>query len=122
MFEDIVIDKKMFKVMKYIYRRNEVSISKLKNHFPAKGNDNVVPLILVMCSKNLAMLRMSNRVLTYDVHYLDQATSVGLTPEGNKYVEDRRESLLKWVIPIVISVLSLTLSFISLFVAIIKMV
>ena len=105
-----VIDKKTFKVMKYIYHKHEVSLGKIAKHL---GND-AVSSATYLCPQHYAAYRDENKQLTFDITHTSYKGSIGLTPLGNKYVEDRRESFVKWFVPLITSSISVAISMMAL--------
>lgn len=107
MSEPVVIDKNMFKIMKYIYRRKEVSLETLFNKFDC---DTVYVTISYLCEINYAAYKQPNGKFTYETNNLNIYGRIGMTPPGNIYVEERTLSFTKWIIPTLISILALVTS------------
>jgi hypothetical protein len=104
--EPFIIDKQCYKIMKYIYRHKEVTIGELREKF---GKDKA-DYILYLCPAHYAAYRDVTGKLTYDISSTSHDGLIGLTPNGNKYIEDRRDSFIKWIIPTLISILALVTS------------
>lgn len=105
-----IIDKNTFKVMKYIYRKQEVKLSCISKKF---GEDAII-FALYLCPSQYAAYRNEDKTLTFDISHTSSEGSIGLTPLGNKYVEDRCESFVKWLLPLIISSISVAISLMAL--------
>ncbi len=105
-----IIDYSTFKVMKFIYRKHEI---KLK-HIAKKFGEDAVVSALYLCPSRYAAYRDENGMLTFDISHTSSEGSIGLTPLGNKYVEDRIETLVKWLFPLITSSISVAISLIAL--------
>lgn len=92
--------------MKYVYRHNEVKLGDIYNKFGRDGISNMCYL----CQVQYALYRKPDGVLTLDTSSLDNNGSFGLVHPGNCYVENRKLSFTKWVVPTLISVLALITS------------
>lgn len=106
MQDPVVIDKKTYKVMRYIYRHHEISLNKIGEKF---GEDGIASA-LYLCPKHLAAYRDNAGILTFDITHTSSDGLIGLTVPGNKYIEDRSSSFIKWCIPTLISILALITS------------
>lgn len=102
----IFIDSETYKVMKYVYRHNEVKLGDIYDKFGRDGISNMCYL----CQVQYALYRKPDGVLTLDTSSLDNNGSFGLVHPGNCYVENRKLSFTKWVVPTLISVLALITS------------
>lgn len=102
----IIIDKNTYKLMKYVYRHQEVSLASLERKF---GDDSSVA-VCYLCSMEYGAYRRPDKTLTYDTSVLDSRGFFGLTIPGNQYVESRSLSFTKWIVPTIISVLALIAS------------
>ena len=105
-----VIDQTTFKAMKFIYRKHEVKLNRIAKKF---GEDTLVS-ILYLCPRQYAAYRDEDERLTFDISNTSYNGSIGLTPLGNTYVEDRRESFVKWFVPLVTSSVSVAISMMAL--------
>ena len=114
MENETVIDNKTYKMMKYLYRKNEVKISVLEKKF---GNDDVT-MLFYLCNNEYAIYRKPDKTLTYETKEIHYNGSIGLTPLGNKYVERKRETFLQWFVPILISCLSAVISLLAIAISI----
>lgn len=110
----IVIDKETYKVMKHIYRNQEVKLGDLNRKF----GDDAICSALYLCSCYYAAYRDKEGQLTFNPKFTSSDGSIGLTPLGNKYVEDKQEALVKWIVPILISVAAVSISVLSLAISI----
>lgn len=104
--EPFIIDKQRYKVMKYIYRYKEVPLGKIRKKYGENGFISAIYL----CPEHYAAYRDTTGRLTYDISSTSYDGLITLTPLGNKYIEDRQDSFIKWVIPTFISVLALITS------------
>ena len=103
-----VIDKETYKIMRYLYRQKVVSSQKLIKKFGFDGYTTVAWL----CSEHYAAYKEGNSPITYSPPGPNGHDGYfGLTPLGKKYIEDSVESQMKWMIPAMISILSLAISF-----------
>lgn len=117
MDEPKVVDKQLYKVMCYIYKHKEVEISKVIAAVKGKVDEADVR-IMTLCDYKFAAYRApGSRTPTFDTCNFDHSGKVGLTPLGLKYVEDRRESLIKWLVPMSFSLVSVVFALISLLVS-----
>lgn len=105
-----IIDKNTYKVMKYIYHKHEVKLFKITEKF----GDDVTAASLYLCTHQYAAYRDEAKMLTYDISHTSSEGSIGLTPLGNKYVEDRQEAFIKWFVPLVTSSISVAISLMAL--------
>ncbi len=105
-----IIDANTYKIMKYIYRKHEVKLHRVAR----KYGEEAATIALYLCPEKYAVYRDENGTLTFDISNTSQYGSIGLTPLGNKYVEDRRESFVKWFVPLVTSSISVAISIIAL--------
>lgn len=103
-----VIDKETYKIMRYLYRKKLVSSKKLIKKFGFNGYTAVSWL----CAQYYAAFREENQTITFSPPGPSGHNGYfGLTPRGKKYIEDSVESQMKWIIPTMISILSLAISF-----------
>ncbi|MDO5344414.1 MAG: hypothetical protein Q4E91_01565 [Lachnospiraceae bacterium] len=105
-----IIDKETYTIMKYIYRHKEVKLCKISNKF---GEDAMIAA-LYLCPQQYAAYRDESKHITFDITHTSANGSIGLTPLGNKYVEDRREAFIKWYVPLVTSSISVAISMMAL--------
>ncbi len=105
-----IIDKDTYKVMKYLYRHKEIKLYKIEKRF----NSEMLCSALYLCPQQYAAYRDESGHLTFDITNTSTNGSIGLTPLGNKYVEDRNESFIKWFVPLVTSSISVAISMIAL--------
>lgn len=105
-----IIDKQTFKIMKFIYHKHEVKLSLIAKKF----GDGAVPISLSLCIPQYAAYCGKDKLWTYDTVHTSFDGSIGLTPLGNKYVEDRLEAFVKWFVPLVTSSISVAISMMAL--------
>lgn len=105
-----IIDQRTFKIMKFIYRKHEVKLGCIEKKF----GDEAVDSALYLCPSQYAAYRDEEKRLTFDISHTSHNGSIGLTPLGNKYVEDRREAFVKWFVPLVTSSISVAISMMAL--------
>ena len=96
--------------MKFIYRKHEVKLGRISKKF----GDEALDLALYLCPHQYAAYRDEKKMLTYDISNTSHEGSIGLTPLGNKYVEDRQEAFVKWFVPLVTSSISVAISLMAL--------
>lgn len=113
MDNDIIIDKKMFKMMKYLYKKNDAKISVLHKKF--KDDARLLPYL---CDYKYALYKKPDGTLTFESSHIHRDGTLGLTPLGNKYVENKRETFLQWFVPILISCLSAVISLLAIAISI----
>ena len=109
-----IIDRQIFKIMKFIYRKHEVKLSLIAKKF----GDGAIPLSLSLCIPQYAAYCSKDKLWTFDTVHTSPDGSIGLTSLGNKYVEDRREAFIKWFVPLVTSSISVAISMMALAVSI----
>ena len=114
MEEKIVIDKTTYKIMKYLYKHGETLYSTISKKF---GEDNATA-INSLCQFQYAAHRKEDKSLSYDTSTIYEKSRFGLTPKGNKFVEDRQESKVVTFTPIFLSIVSICVSIISLIISI----
>ena len=102
----VFIDSETYKVMKFVYRHNEVKLSVIYDKFGRNG----ITDMCYLCDIHYSLYRNPKGELTYDTSHLDNNGSFGLVYPGNSYVENRKLSFTKWVVPTLISVLALITS------------
>ena len=111
----IVIDRSTYKFMRYVYFHSEVRLCKLYKKFDHNDSrDVVVPSIMALCGAKFGAYRRPDGSLTFDYSNISFDGSFGLTPEGNKYVEDHMTSSFQWMSTTLISFSARILSLISL--------
>lgn len=114
MENNIIIDKTMYKIMKYIYRKQGASFGRITKKF---GEDDAM-LIVELCRIHYTAIRLPDKKITQSVSYLSDDCVIHLLPPGNKYVEDMRESSVISRTPIFLSVVSVIVSVVALLVSI----
>lgn len=114
MEEKIVIDKTTYKIMKYLYKHGETLYSTISKKF---GEDNATA-INSLCQFHYTAHRKEDKTLSYDTSIIYEKSRFGLTPKGNKFVEDRRETKVITFTPIFVSIVSICVSIISLIISI----
>ena len=113
-----IIDRETYKIMKYIYRHKEVTISKLMRKF--KNFDDVDAIAIALCKSKYAAYRDTDNSLHFDVFSYSDRGSVGLTPLGNKYIQDKRLSFIQWFVPVMCSIISVFVSILALIISLIN--
>lgn len=104
-----VIDRKTFRVMKYLHRKYEIKLEHIEKKFDEDGRIAA----LYLCPQHYAAYRDENGI-TFDISSTSSEGYIGLTPLGNKYVEDRSESFVKWFVPLITSSISVAISMLAL--------
>ena len=112
---EMVLDKRTFKIMRYIYRKHEASYKELCDRF----NDGDLSILSVLCDSLYAMYRPPKGAPTKDTSTLHLDGIFALTPPGNRLVEDRIRTNIQLIVPIVVSIVSLLVSITSLVIAVI---
>lgn len=74
--------------------------------------------IETLCQSHYAAHRKEDKSLSYDTSAIYEKSRFGLTPKGNKFVEDRQESKVVTFTPIFLSIVSICVSIISLIISI----
>lgn len=109
-----IVDKEIYKIMKYLYRHQEVRLGKISRKF----GEHSVSVALSLCPQHYAAYRDEQKRLTFDITSTSAKGSIGLTPLGNQYVEDRRRSNVICYTPILLSAVSVIVSIVALLVSI----
>lgn len=112
---EMVLDKRTFKIMHYIYRKHEASYKELSDKF----NDDDLSILSVLCDSLYAMYRPPKGAPTKDTSTLHLDGIFALTPPGNRLVEDRIRTNIQLIAPIIVSIVSLLVSITSLVIAVI---
>lgn len=112
---EMVLDKRTFKIMRYIYRKHEASYKELSDKF----NDDDLSILSVLCDSLYAMYRPPKGSPTKDTSTLHLDGIFALTPPGNRLVEDRIRTNIQLIAPIIVSIVSLLVSITSLVIAVI---
>lgn len=110
---EMIIDKNAYKIMKYLYRHGEVRFDLISKNF---GEDNACALF-DMCRCVLVLHRLPNGSLTTDTSFVSFDSTFGLTPAGNKIVEERRKNNILCATPILLSIVSVLTSIVALLVS-----
>lgn len=111
-----IIDKTVYKIMKYLYGKRDVEFQKIKEKF---GDDNST-LIAMLVSAGYAVIRLPDGTLTQSDFYLGDDVKISLLVSGNKYVEDRRKAFAIQFIPILVSITSVIVSIIGLVISLVS--
>ena len=114
MMNEIIIDNKTYKIMKYLYGKKEVRYHDIEEKF---GEDDAM-LVCELIRGKYAAQRLPNGALSQDSFFLSYESKISLLVPGNKYVEDRRASNAIRTIPIFVSVASVIVSIIGLIISI----
>ena len=109
MFNEIIIDNKTYKIMKYLYGKKGVHFSDIQKKF---GEDESM-MVRELCRGKYAAIRLPDGTLTQETSFLPYNCQVCLLVPGNKYVEDRRASSIVRMVPILVSIASLLVSILS---------
>lgn len=110
MHTEIIITKQLYKIMKYIYSHNEVTLGKLQKKFKNCTSSDF--LYLIDC--HYAAYKDENKLWTYDITHTSHTGIIGLTLPGEKYVEDKRSQSLQWAFTTLIAFISMLISFLAL--------
>ena len=110
MTPEIVVTKQLHKILRYIYRRKEVSLGTLQKKFKKCAVSDF--LYLIDC--HYAAYKGENKLWTYDTTHTSHTGIIGLTLPGEKYVEDKRSQTLQWVFTTLIAFISMLISFFAL--------
>lgn len=111
MSSPIVIDRKTYKVMRYLYFHDDVSIAKIKKKYKTKG---FMSLVYLSGSPYIAHSKESGK-FTYGVDKDASSGIVSLTIQGRFYVESRIYHFFQWFVPTLISLVALLISALALF-------
>lgn len=114
MVDEILIDNKTHKIMNYVYMKDEVKLSVIEKKFGTNG----INALCYLCNIKYAIYRKPDGELTYDINSTHFDGSFGLMPQGNKFVENKRESFFHWFIPILISCISAAISLLAIAISI----
>jgi len=110
---EIVIDRKTYKIMRYIYLHNGASLAKIGKKFKKDG----VTTATYLCPAQYAMYSEQEGKYTFDISSTSYDGMVYLTAKGNQYVENRISCFAQWIVSTLISFIALIISFIALFTA-----
>lgn len=113
---EMIIDKTAYRIMKYLYRHGEVKFELISKKF---GNDEACA-VFNMCRCVLALHRLPDGSLTTDTSFVSSDSAFGLTPAGNKIVEDRRKNNILCVTPIFLSIVSILTSIVALLISVLN--
>lgn len=117
---EMVLDKRTFKIMRYIYRKHEASYHEASyKELSDKFNDDDLSILSVLCDSLYAMYRPPKGAPTKDTSTLHLDGIFALTPPGNRLVEDRIRTNIQLIAPIIVSIVSLLVSITSLVIAVI---
>ena len=114
--EKIVIDKSTYKIMKYLYRHGETLYSVISKKF---GEDNAIS-VCSLCRFHYVAHRKEDKSLTYETSVIYEKSKFGLTPKGNKFVEDRKEAKIVTFTPVFVSIISICVSIISFMISLVS--
>lgn len=114
MMNEIVIDNKTYKIMKYLYGKREVSYHDIEKKF---GEDDAT-LVCELIRGKYATHRSPDGTLSQNYFSLGYGSEISLLASGNKYVEDRRTSNAIRITPIFVSIVSVIVSIIGLVISI----
>lgn len=112
--DDIIIDNKTYKIMKYLYNKHGVLFSTIEAKF---GSDNACALF-GLCRAGYAAHILPNGILTQDVSVISKGSKFALMTPGNKRVEEIREAKLLRRLPILLSAVSVLTSLVALIISI----
>ena len=107
MSNPVVVDKRTYKVMKYLYRHEGTSLDFIRKKFGIEGFRSSIHLV----GSHLACVSEDNNY-SYDYNG-KSATLIYLTIDGNAYVENRRSGSRRWFITTLISLMALATSIIA---------
>lgn len=110
----VIIDKSTYKIMRYMYKHQNVTLSKIRKKFGTDGISHA----LFLCPAHYAVYRTLEGEYTYNISHTCGSGAISLTALGNEYVERRRNSFLMWAITTEISFLALLVSVVSLIISI----
>ena len=114
MFNEIIIDKTTYKIMKYLYGKKHVDFSKIEKKF---GKENAQLVRELVRGKYAVHIHRDGK-LSQDTFDLGCMSKIALIVPGNKYVEDHRTSTVIRITPIFVSIVSVIVSIISLVISI----
>ena len=101
------IDKENYKILKFIYRKKSVTTQELVEKFGWDG----VSSVAILCEQKYAAYKSPEGTLVFVVPSPEPDGIFALTMIGKKYIEDRISTSIRWVVPILISLFSLAISF-----------
>ena len=114
MFNDIIIDKTTYKIMKYLYGKKYVDFSKIEKKF---GEENAQLVRELVRGKYAVHIHCDGK-FSQDTFDLGCMSKIALIIPGNKYVEDRRMSTVIRITPIFVSIVFVIISIISLYISV----
>lgn len=114
---EIYFDKKKLKVLSAIYRKKNKGITWGK--LQKKYEEDATPEFLIYLSREMYICTVDAKGNIIPFEKGVQPTIKGdfkayTTSKGNSFIEERRYNFLRWIIPTIISVISLLVSFFSL--------
>lgn len=118
-FDDIA-DKDTYKLFKWMVRKKRFTVSDINKKFKSEKDDTYAPMLSVMAIAGYLGIRYSNNNYYSDgelrnisFEQLSKATIVVMQPLA-RYIEKRESENLHWFLPIILSIISLSVSFLTL--------
>lgn len=112
---ELIIDKKTYKIMRYLYGKSDVPFSLLKKKF---GEDSAL-VVIGLCRHDYAAMRLPDGSLTTDLSsFLPDYGKFSLLIPGNKRVEEIRENKVIAYTPLLLSAVSVIVSIVALLVSV----
>jgi len=112
------IDKKVVKYLKIIHRRKGITGSEIIKRYDCKGLAATIYLLKMGYVCAVIINEESDIVFTnYDDTTMEEFNMAEwhVTANGNILLENKRESLWHWIVPIIFSSLSLALGIVNMF-------
>lgn len=108
------ITKKTFKVLKYIYKKQDKGcyLEDIWDKFDQEAHTGL------LVDMELAFYKLPDGTYSNDSKNESYNYQIFLSLVGTKYVEDKLESRNRWLIPVVTSIISLSISIVSLVISI----
>lgn len=115
MEKPVIIDKKTYKLMRFMYGKGAVPYPVLEDKF---GDDDVLRLI-ELCRENYAT-HIVGKTYTNDASVISNESKFALLVPGNKIVEDIQEAKLIRRLPIFLSAVSVLTSVVALILSLVN--
>lgn len=105
-----MIDKFSLKILRYIKKNADITLEQLKSKFGDHVSDTLTSL-----EKQGFIINPTIKVFpTSNGFAKNKANKYKISPEGKSHLEERKDTIIRYWIPIFISLISIVISIISL--------
>ena len=105
-----LLDKTSVKVLKEIKRNSNISLNELQNIY----GDNVIYILKSLEKKGFIINPTVRCIKVANGFASDKANKYTISPDGRAYLEEQKDKIIRYWIPILISFSSFVISMISL--------